>query len=390
VKSAFLINSLAIGGAERVVVEIAGYCSRRGEAPLVFLFEEPAEAFAIPPGVATIYLSLRYPRAGLLKLLALPVLALRLKKAIRTEGIDRVQSHLYRANYVNILAKLLGSGHEAQIVNHGTFSRYRREGLTGLMNMALVAWLYPRADGIVVISEGAKRDLAEGLRALADKQISVINNPCDLGRIRRSLELPRSAYVKPPGRIAIASLGRLVRLKRVDLVIEAVARLSMERDDLELVVVGDGPERAALEGLAARLGVRARFLGMRTEPFGIIAEADILVLASESEGFPNSLLEGLACGLPVVASDCQNGPREILRKEYVTEAVRSATVCDFGILFPEGDLDALVFALRMMIEDQGLRKHLAGKAAGRAADFDIELIGKSYADLLYGDGRPLR
>lgn len=168
---------------------------------------------------------------------------------------------------------------------------------------AQMRWAVARAAALVTVC----RALTEPLRELGvpDDKIRVLRNgvdlvgfcPCDRGAARRALELP------PPGQGAVlASVGLLIERKGHDRVIEALTRLP----DTRLLVVGAGPERAALAAGAARAGVaeRVRFLGEvpQSALAMIYSAADVLVLASSREGWPNVLLEAMACGTPVAAS----------------------------------------------------------------------------------------
>jgi len=163
-----------------------------------------------------------------------------------------------------------------------------------------IRWAARRADGLVAVSSGLKQRLveigiaAERVRVLRNGVDLALFHPSDRDTARRALGFTRSTLI---------AVGNLVALKRHSLMIEALAQLR----GVELVVVGDGPERGAIETLARELGVtdRVRLLGRMPQDRlpDIYGAADLLLLVSTHEGWPNVLLESMACGTPVVVSD---------------------------------------------------------------------------------------
>jgi glycosyltransferase involved in cell wall biosynthesis len=135
-----------------------------------------------------------------------------------------------------------------------------------------------------------------------------------------------------------------------------------------LVLVGQGPLQDELTALARELGISDRvvFAGWQENPFAWMANADLFVLSSRFEGFGNVVIEAMACGLPVVSTDCPSGPSEILAGG------------DTGILVPVGNARALADAMCAVLEDGNLRAQLADKSRRRVPEFDISVIGRQY------------
>jgi glycosyltransferase involved in cell wall biosynthesis len=167
----------------------------------------------------------------------------------------------------------------------------------------------------------------------------------------------------------IITIARLVKLKRVDLIIEAVAQVP----DVELVIVGDGPERAALSRLTNELRVngRVRFTGQvpHSEISDLLTHCHLFVLASTYEGLPHAVLEALSVGLPVVATRAGGTP------EVVIDGVN-------GRLVPSNDRQSLVDALRTLIEDPHDRARLAEGAAQTRVKFDFDEMVSSIESVL--------
>jgi glycosyltransferase involved in cell wall biosynthesis len=162
-----------------------------------------------------------------------------------------------------------------------------------------------------------------------------------------------------------------VRQKRVDVLLEAFARLSERASDLRLAIAGDGPLRGALTDQVERLGLEERvaFLGVRADVVALHRAAELLVLPSEGEGLPNVVLEALAAGTPVVATDVL-GTREVVRHE------REA------LLVAPGDAQALEAALWRVLTDASLAARLATRGRARVAEaYDLERVADRAAAL---------
>ena len=240
---------------------------------------------------------------------------------------------------------------------------------------AVVRAAYPHADAIVAVSEGARADLARFL-ALPPERVIAIPNPSPTGALVARAAAPLAHPWFAPDRTTpvIVAAGRLVPKKGFGVLLEAIAQVRQRRD-VRLVVLGEGPERATLEASRARLGLRdvVEFPGFVDNPFAYLGRADLFVLASLAEGSPNVLIEALACGCPVVATDCPSGPREILREGRD------------GPLAAPGDAPALAAAIEQVLAAPPDRAALRS----RAADFDSGRAFGAYSRVL-GLGEPPR
>jgi glycosyltransferase involved in cell wall biosynthesis len=226
---------------------------------------------------------------------------------------------------------------------------------------------YERADHVIAISRGVANDLAQHLPTTAAKTTVVYNAGMDdeLERLAGApLEEPR------PERPLLVACGRLSDQKDYVTLIRALPLLATQPAP-QLWVLGEGTSKPALLRLAAELGVldRIRWLGFRKNPYPFMAAADAFVLSSRWEGFANVIVEALACGTPVVATNCPYGPEEIL------DAGR------YGQLVPVGDAEALARS----IDQQLARGKTAASQAEhrrRARVFDAASSALGYTDAL--------
>lgn len=198
---------------------------------------------------------------------------------------------------------------------HNTFS-IAAQGAAMKRSRALpcvARWLYPYADGIVAVSHGVAEDLAQTVR-LERSRIEVVYNPVVTPELYQQADEPLShPWFGDDGAPVILGVGRLSAQKNFPLLIRAVAKVRQQRP-VRLLVLGEGDDRAALEALVCDLGLSGcvGLPGFVDNPFTYMRHAQLFVLSSDWEGLPTVLIEALACGCPVVSTDCPSGPMEIL------------------------------------------------------------------------------
>lgn len=300
------------------------------------------------------------------KLLSLPFASIAFARFIRAYDPESTISFLVRANLVMVLSRLFGNHLPANISERAVSAPYSGHTPVAVATRTLVRWLYPRAQAIVAISAGVKDSLV-ALGIPADR-IRVIYNPQEVGEIERAAataDRPQGA----PFRVVTAA--RLTGQKDLPTLLHAF-RIVRDTDTLaRLIILGEGPEAGTLRQLARDLGIAeaVEWHGW-VPPYRIMAESDVFVLSSIYEGFGNVIVEAMACGLPVISTDCPAGPSEIL--------ARGA----YGVLVPMRDSEALAAAILRLKEDGPLRASLGARGRERARDFDVAAIAPSYLEVL--------
>lgn len=228
---------------------------------------------------------------------------------------------------------------------------------------------FPHMDGIIALSHGVKRELCE-IEPSLEPLTTVIHNACVDERITSALQKPLPTDLPSAEVPVILAAGRLSPEKRVDRLIDAFAAL-LPRTPSELWILGEGPLKGALEKRASDRGVRdhVKFLGFRSNPFDFMRRATVFALTSAYEGFGNVIVEALACGAPVVATDCPYGPREIIEPGKT------------GFLVPPDDIEGLAAAIERVVTDAPLRASMSKAGVERAKAFASTEIAAQYADL---------
>ncbi len=359
-RALFLINSLTGGGAERVMCTLLHHSLAEAEEfdiTLGLLDVEPS-AYAAPDWV-----EVRQLDCG--KSLTRSVLGVR--QLFADTRPDITLSFLTRSNMANVLSARVPS----IISERANTGAHQGEGLRGALSQAGVRLIYPCATRVIAVSEGVGQELVDNFGVRADRLVT-IPNPVDVEAITAHAEKAPEVAIDGP---YVLGAGRLVKSKNFDLLIRAYA---LSGDARKLVIIGEGPERDALLLTAAAYGVADRVVmpGFIKNPYPVMKGADLFVLSSNSEGFPNALVEAMSLGVAVIAVNCRSGPSEVLA-ESPRDAVSGLTLGPHGVIVAPNDPHQMADALRKM-NDEGLRKSYGERAALRARAFSAAAAKDRY------------
>ena len=380
------------GGAERVMLNLASALAARGN-PLDLVMGRREGHFLeeIPDTVTVVDLAIGSPRRLLPALWAMPHVAWRLGTAALTpkaawllSAVPALTAYLNRRrpaallsalgypNVAALLARRSGATPTRVVVsehNHLSTSAAHARKRHERTFPNLATRLYPAADGIVAVSHGVADDLARTLR-LPRSRITTIYNPIFRSEIAiEALARPAHAWLAPDAPPVLLGIGKLKPQKDFACLIRAFARVRATRP-VRLILLGDGPQREALLALARTLGVAdaVALPGFVANPFAYLGRAAAFVLSSVWEGLANVVIEALACGCPVVSTDCPSGPAEILDGGK------------YGRLVPVGDDAALANAISATLDAPPDREPLRD----RARDFSVDLAVDRYQRVLLG------
>lgn len=333
---ALVATAMRCGGAERVMAGLASHLAGRGHDLTLHILNEPDIFYPLAAGVGVRTFA-RDPLASGVRLTRPWRRVCWLRGRLAALSPDVVVSFIEVANVITLLA---ARGLRLPVVV-AERSNPRLHPVPWPYG-GLRPWLYRGAARVVVQTESAA---AWARRLAARERVAVLPNavwPPDDATPELALG---------PGRWLVC-MGRLVPLKRFDMVIDVFASLAVRHPAWSLLVLGEGEQRAALERAVERHGLGGRVLlpGTVRAPGALLRRCDLFVLASEYEGFPNALCEAMACGLPAVAFDCPNGPSEIVRDGVD------------GVLLPNGDRAALEAVLDRLMAGDAERARLASRA----------------------------
>lgn len=360
------IGSLRAGGAERVMSSLADEFARRGhEVALVTLSDPREDFFKLSPAVRRVSIGLEGASSGLVSAVVQNwrrIIALR-----RALGAYRPDVAVSFLTTMNVLVSLASRG-----MPHALLLSERVDPTQHSVGRAW-DWMrlheYRRAAALVVQTESVARWFQDALGSAA-RPVVVIPNPLApvaLGAVScaRSGDAP---YV--------LGVGRLEEQKGFDILIDAFALACPPGTRPELRIAGTGSLRSTLEQRAYARGVadRVRFIGQSSETAALMRGASAFVLSSRFEGFPNALLEAMACGAPCIAADCPSGPRELLG------------VDEGGLLVPVGDVERLAAAIRRVLADPELSARLSATGRRMAQAYSLPVVAERW-EKLFGQAR---
>lgn len=356
-----LLPDLRGGGAERIRLVLAHEFNRSGHDVEFVLMQAKGELLEEARASFPV-VDLATPRAR-----ALP---LALARYLRRSRPDAMLAAMWPLTVIAPVARRL-SGHRCKVLvsEHGILSaQYRDWGNAHRLLLHFsTAVGYRLANSRIGVSAGVANDMA-ALSWAGKDAFDVIHNPVPprADPEPAALEMVDRLWCGPRG-ARILTVGTMKAVKNHPLLLRAFARI--DRPDARLMFVGDGDGRDALLSLARDLGVADRVIlaGFHPDPTPFYKTADLFVLSSDYEGFGNVIVEAMACGTPVVSTDCPSGPGEILDGGK------------FGRLVPVGDAGAMAHAIGASLDDRAPAEQLQNRAAEfspeRAAAAYLEQIG---------------
>lgn len=365
-----VIHSLQGGGAERVAVDLAGYWLEHGcQVSVVTQTSAAQDAYALPEGVQRYALALDSDSGGgvwavwanLRRLWAL-------RRLIRRHRPTVVLGMMTKASILSVLA-----GHRLPCRVIATEHTHPPVQRLPAIWRRLRRWAYPRAQAVVALTQGT----ADWL----DRQLPGVHALVIPNAVRWPIQQDEPV-IEPPeraGRLRLLAVGRLHPVKGFDVLLEAFASIAALFPDWDLVILGEGTQRSALEeqieqsGLAERVSLPGR-IGNIGQWY---AQSDLYVLSSRVEGLSNTLLEAMASGLPCVAFDCETGPREIIRNGI-----------DGALVQPVEDAEAMAAWLSNLMAHPDERARYALRATDVRDRFSVTRVMSLWERVFRDSGEP--
>lgn len=361
-KICFVIPTLTSGGAERVAVTVLSALDGNRHERVLYLFSADNAVYLdrLDAGIRVV-VARQASWVGRMRELA---------AFVREFQPDIVMPFL--SYFITAIAVRLAGARSIVVFNQGTptsgflhdpdFSW--RQPLRRRVFAAMTRYFYNRAGAIVATSQGVADDLVLNY-GVARSKIHILHNPVDLEAIAQHAAEPLTEQGLAGDHPVVAAAGRLANVKNYPLLIAAVAELAPSMP-IHVWILGEGPERARLEALAAERGVgtSVRFLGFQQNPWRYLARADVFALTSAYEGFGNVLIEAMACGTPIVAT----------RSPGTLEIVDDGT----NGLLVEHDAISIAAAIRGLLTDPARRTALVARARESVAQYALPAVAARY------------
>lgn len=366
-KLALVISSLSGGGAERVMATLANAWANEGhEVTLITFAEATNDQFAVVSRVERVALSVAAESKNVIEGFTNNVRrVMALRRAISSRRPDAVVSFMTRTNLLTILS-CRGLGIPVIASERSYFGANPLHGIW----KRIFRPTYRAAAAIVAQTERGARDL----EARLGRPVVVIPNPVENVS---GEDAPRASLPTPN---IVLAMGRLGKEKGFDLLIEAFSRISSAHPSWALVILGEGPERKALEAQIERSGLSDRISmpGFSDAPAEMVRRARMFVLPSRYEGLPNALMEAMASGLACVSFDCLTGPAELIQQGVN------------GLLVPPEDSSALAGEMGRLMTDADLRARLGCAATDSMRRYSLPAVMEKWNALFQDLQAPLK
>jgi N-acetylgalactosamine-N,N'-diacetylbacillosaminyl-diphospho-undecaprenol 4-alpha-N-acetylgalactosaminyltransferase len=373
-KIAIVVNSLAAGGAERVAANLMHEFCKEFDVHLIMLYQDIK--YDLPPNVTIHYLrreNLSYPGF----IFGLPKLAKDLSSYLVNNGIQHCLSFMERSNFIACKALKYGYKGNVHISIQSALSQWYVKGtILGFVGRYLISKYYNLAKSVISCSKWITHEMQFDFGVVKPAH-HTIYNPIRIASLHAN---SGQAVAKEKDKFVFIKVAQLRPQKNHELLLEAFAQLN--NPTAELWLLGKGHRLKELQELAAQLKIdkQVKFMGQVSNPADYLASANCFVLSSDFEGLPNVLLEALVYHLPIVSTDCNSGPREILGSStpYDKRIKDHIEILDWGILTPVGNSQLLAQAMNYVISESS-KFQIPDDAT---AKFDITLIYNQFLQTL--------
>jgi glycosyltransferase involved in cell wall biosynthesis len=394
-KLMLLIPEMCTGGAQRSLAKLSIELSHH--ASIFFVVFNLSQPFAYPVAGDIFSLEVYPKRHWSSKIFSFWQRVVRLRKLKRRLRINVCISFLEGADYINILSK---SREKVVLSIRGSklHDEVMQAHLFKFRSKILIPWLYRRADSIVTINRGIMWEMIESFK-IPDHLVQTIYNFYDFSEIKTQATMPKEEFLdKFYESPVLVTTGRLAPEKRLSYLLKVFAELRSFKTNVKFIFIGDGPELQQLLKLCQETSLLTNydslngkipdviFMGNQENVFKYLNGSSVFLLNSSSEGLPNGMIEAMICGIPVIASDCPYGPKEILAPELNIITVDKPHITSNGILMPldNSKENILIWAqtINALLDDERLRDRLSDCGRERSRIYHKETIMAQWIAML--------
>ncbi len=392
-KILFLISTLRGGGAERALCNITLAMPDNVEVDILVNSISEAD-YPHKGNIISINMPIKDHFTMMYQLKAFIKRIIKIRKLKKEGKYDAYISFMDSANIANILS---GKKDGKIILSVRTTISQSKSWKYKYIVGPLAKIFYPFADYIVALSKGTRDDLVENFGLNKNKTLTIYNG-YDINKINEKA-LEHDDSIVDGGKFYFITVGRLCEPKGQWHLLRAFSRVVKSYPESFLVICGKGPYEDMLKKMVSEIGIKDNvfFAGFLSNPFAMVNRCDVFVFPSLYEGFGNALIENMACGLPVIATDFRYGAREVLAPDtdYKFQCFDKIEYAEYGIITPvcsgkkyesaqplEKEELFLAEAMIKLMEDRELREKYASKSMKRANDFAIKKTVEQWLQLL--------
>lgn len=352
------ISTLKAGGAEKVASLLSNEWAGEGKTVTIATFENSCQKpfFQLSSRIKVVGLDIYGVNIGFCnKIITFFKKIFKIRNIIKKTDPDIVISFIDQTNVLTLIASLF-TKYPVIVTEHVSLSKYSPGRMWEYLRKL---FYFCSADSIVAVSNGVRNSLSDKLK---DKCI-VIPNPVKINTKTARITADRENKL-------IVAMGRLTEQKGFDLLIKAFGTVKNDIPGWKLDIWGEGPMKSELEDLITGLSLNdsVRLCGLTDDTDTVFSSAGLFILSSRFEGFGNVIIEAMACGTPVISTDCPEGPAEIIKNR------------ETGILVKSEDINDLAINIKALIADPQLRKMISQNALIAAKDYDIKQISARWND----------
>lgn len=377
-KIAVFIYSLAGGGAERVVSQLVPFLEQKGIDVYLVLMSKKSDFFFQTKNKPFYLENSNASENGILKLIKIPILAYRYHLFLKKNGINKSFSFLTRPGFISVVTKFFDSKRKIIISERSNSSyQYGYKNLQSKINSFLIKKLYPKADLIVANSIGNANDLIDNFQ-VSYSRIKTVYNPINIKDIEKIEPIKEFFDIEF---FNLVTIGRLDKGKNHELLIRTIVGITSKK--IRLYIFGTGELFEDLNGLIYELNLKdsVYLMGFESNPFPYLKGADLFVFSSNHEGFPNVILEAMACNIPIVSTNCPSGPNEIFETDLPYTSSENK-ITKYGILVPRNNASKMREAILYMMENKIYYNRCKEKLNKRIYDFEKEKVLEKFYTIL--------
>ncbi|MCM1567408.1 MAG: glycosyltransferase [Dehalobacter sp.] len=381
VKLNMLITSLSVGGAERCVSELSLNLDPSIEREIITILNN--NSYPVKDPIISMNMKIGSPKVFYV-LVAFIFGIFKYRRIMKESQANVSMSFLVLDNFINIISNIGNKNVKKIISVHIALSEKFSNRYTYSFTKYIIRHIYGNADSIVAVSDGVKEELITEY-GIDQNKIVVIYNPIDIINIDKlSKELIIDDELFNGKNIIVFNMGRLTEQKGQWHLIRAFSKVRKSCDCI-LVIRGDGHLKTYLESLIRDLNLSdsVKFLGWKENPYKYIAQSALFVFPSLWEALPYAIIESMACGCPIVSTDCKYGPREILGDNKYGVLIGRFDNKLYNYLEPLTiEEERLADVIIQFLNDENYKMYYKGMALKRSQDYNMKNSLKSYEYLI--------